>query len=91
MVADNQSLGRFVLDGIQPAPRGFPQIEITFNIDAIGILNVKAIDTKTNKESTSISILIISSMNEIEKSHLSLIELNSSSDHSHLFLRTKEL
>ncbi|MGL5640488.1 MAG: molecular chaperone DnaK [Mycoplasmoidaceae bacterium] len=51
MVADNKSLGKFVLDGIQPAPRGIPQIEITFNIDANGILNVKAIDKKTNKES----------------------------------------
>ena len=51
MVADNKSLGKFVLDGIQPAPRGVPQIEITFNIDANGILNVKAIDKKTNKES----------------------------------------
>lgn len=50
MVADNKSLGRFVLDGIEPAPRGVPQIEITFNIDVNGILNVKAVDKKTNKE-----------------------------------------
>lgn len=50
MVADNKSLGRFVLDGIEPAPKGIPQIEITFNIDVNGILNVKAIDKKTNKE-----------------------------------------
>lgn len=50
MAADNKSLGRFVLDGIEPAPRGVPQIEITFNIDANGILNVKAVDKKTNKE-----------------------------------------
>lgn len=50
MVADNKSLGRFILDGIEPAPRGVPQIEITFNIDANGILNVKAVDKKTNKE-----------------------------------------
>lgn len=50
MVADNKSLGRFMLDGIEPAPRGVPQIEITFNIDVNGILNVKAVDKKTNKE-----------------------------------------
>lgn len=50
MVADNKSLGRFILDGIEPAPRGVPQIEITFNIDVNGILNVKAVDKKTNKE-----------------------------------------
>ncbi|MDE5949912.1 MAG: molecular chaperone DnaK [Malacoplasma sp.] len=50
MASDNKSLGRFVLDGIEPAPRGVPQIEITFNIDANGILNVKAVDKKTNKE-----------------------------------------
>lgn len=50
LVADNKSLGRFMLDGIEPAPKGVPQIEITFNIDVNGILNVKAIDKKTNKE-----------------------------------------
>lgn len=50
MAVDNKSLGRFVLEGIQPAPRGVPQIEITFNIDANGILNVKAVDKKTGKE-----------------------------------------
>lgn len=48
--ADNKSLGRFVLDGIPPAPRGVPQIEVTFNIDANGIVNVKAVDKGTNKE-----------------------------------------
>lgn len=50
MAADNKSLGRFVLDGIPPAPRGVPQIEVTFDIDANGILNVKATDKGTNKE-----------------------------------------
>jgi molecular chaperone DnaK len=50
MAADNKSLGRFVLDGIPPAPRGVPQIEVTFDIDANGILNVKAVDKATNKE-----------------------------------------
>ncbi len=48
--ADNKSLGRFVLDGIPPAPRGVPQIEVTFNIDANGILNVTAKDKGTGKE-----------------------------------------
>ena len=47
---DNKSLGRFVLDGIPPAPRGIPQIEVTFNIDANGIVNVKATDKGTGKE-----------------------------------------
>ena len=48
--ADNKSLGRFVLDGIAPAPRGIPQVEVTFNIDANGIVNVKAKDGATGKE-----------------------------------------
>lgn len=50
MVVDNKSLGRFVLDGIPPAPRGVPQIEVTFNIDANGILNVTAKDKGSGKE-----------------------------------------
>ena len=50
MAADNKSLGRFVLDGIPTAPRGVPQIEVTFDIDANGILNVTAKDKATSKE-----------------------------------------
>ncbi|MDD3607602.1 MAG: molecular chaperone DnaK [Candidatus Moranbacteria bacterium] len=50
MAADNKTLGRFILDGIPPAPRGVPQIEVTFDIDANGILNVKAKDKATGKE-----------------------------------------
>jgi molecular chaperone DnaK len=50
MAADNKSLGRFLLDGIAPAPRGVPQIEVTFNLDANGILNVTAKDKGTGKE-----------------------------------------
>jgi len=50
MAADNKSLGRFILDGIPPAPRGMPQIEVTFDVDANGILSVKAKDKATNKE-----------------------------------------
>jgi molecular chaperone DnaK len=50
MASDNKSLGRFVLDGIAPAPRGVPQIEVTFNLDANGLLNVTAKDKGTGKE-----------------------------------------
>lgn len=50
MIEGNKSLGRFVLDGIPPAPRGVPQIEVTFNIDANGILNVSAKDKGSGKE-----------------------------------------
>ena len=50
MANDNKSLGRFVLDGIAPAPRGLPQIEVTFDIDSNGILSVSAKDKGTNKE-----------------------------------------
>jgi molecular chaperone DnaK len=68
MVADNKSLGRFVLDGIPPAPRGVPQIEVTFNLDANGILNVTAKDKGSGKEQ---SITIQNSGNldkeEVEK------------------------
>jgi molecular chaperone DnaK len=52
MAADNKSLGRFVLGDIAPAPRGMPQIEVTFDINANGILNVKAVDKATNKEAS---------------------------------------
>ncbi len=50
MAADNRTLGRFMLDGILPAPRGLPQVEVTFDIDANGILNVRAQDKGTGKE-----------------------------------------
>ncbi len=50
MAAGNKSLGRFILDGIAPAPRGIPQIEVSFDIDANGIVNVSAIDKGTNRE-----------------------------------------
>ena len=68
MVADNRTLGRFMLDGIPPAPRGVPQIEVSFNIDANGILNVSAKDKATNKEQ-SITITDSSALSkeEIEK------------------------
>jgi molecular chaperone DnaK len=50
MAADNKSLGKFVLDGIPPAPRGVPQVEVTFDVDSNGVLNVKATDKSTGKE-----------------------------------------
>lgn len=68
MAADNKSLGRFTLDGIAPAPRGVPQIEVTFNIDANGILNVTAKDKGTGKEqSITISNSGNLSKDDIEK------------------------
>ncbi len=68
MAADNKSLGRFILDGIPPAPRGVPQIEVTFDIDANGILNVKAADKATGREQ-AMQIIPSSGLNdeEIEK------------------------
>jgi molecular chaperone DnaK len=50
MATENKSLGKFILDGILPAPRGVPQVEVTFDIDANGILNVSAKDKATGKE-----------------------------------------
>ena len=50
MASDNKSLGRFILDGIPPSPRGLPQIEVTFDVDASGILNVRAKDKASGKE-----------------------------------------
>lgn len=68
MAGDNKTLGRFILDGIPPAPRGVPQVEVTFDIDANGILSVKAKDKATNKEQ-SIRIEASSGLSkeEIEK------------------------
>jgi len=68
MATDNKSLGRFMLDGLPPAPRGVPQVEVTFDIDANGIVNVKAVDKATNKEQ-SIRIEASSGLSdeEIEK------------------------
>lgn len=65
MATDNKSLGKFVLDGIPPSPRGVPQIEVTFDIDANGILNVSAKDKATNKEQ-SIKIEASSGLSEEE-------------------------
>jgi len=68
MAADNKSLGRFVLDGIPPAPRGVPQIEVSFDIDASGILSVKATDKATGKaQSIKITGSTGLSKEEVEK------------------------
>jgi len=65
MARDNRTLGRFHLEGIPPAPRGVPQIEVTFDIDANGILNVSAKDKGTGKE-TKITITHSSGLNKTE-------------------------
>ena len=65
MAADNKTLGRFILDGIPPAPRGIPQIEVTFDIDANGILNVTALDKATGR-SQKITITASSGLSEQE-------------------------
>ena len=65
MAADNKSLGRFILDGIPPAPRGVPQIEVTFDIDANGILKVTASDKATGR-SQHITITASSGLSETE-------------------------
>ncbi|HDQ35002.1 MAG TPA: molecular chaperone DnaK [Chloroflexi bacterium] len=65
MACDNKSLGRFILDGIPPAPRRDPQIEVTFDIDADGILNVTAVDQSTGHEQ-SMQVVPSSGLNELE-------------------------
>lgn len=65
MAGNNKSLGKFMLDGIPPAPRGVPQIEVTFDIDANGILNVSAKDSATEREQ-SITITASSGLSEEE-------------------------
>jgi len=96
MAKDNRSLGRFVLDGIPPAQRGLPQIEVTFDIDANGILSVSAKDKGTGKEqkvriesSSGLSKDDVERMrseaaehSEEDKKHRDLIEARNKADHS---------
>jgi len=80
MAIDNKSLGKFVLDGIPPAPRGVPQIEVSFDIDANGILSVKAVDKASNKEQ-SIKIEASSGLSEDEIEKMKKdAEMNEDSD-----------
>ncbi len=69
MASDNKSLGQFILDGIPPAPRGIPQIEVTFDIDANGILNVTAADKATGR-SQKITITASSGLSKEEIEHM---------------------
>ncbi len=80
MARDNRSLGKFHLDGIPPAPRGIPQVDVTFDIDANGILNVSAKDKASNKEQT----IRITSSSALEKDEIEKMrkdaEANSNED-----------
>ncbi len=68
MASDNKTLGRFILDGIPPSPRGIPQIEVSFDIDANGILDVKAVDKATGKsQSVRIEASTSLSKDEVER------------------------
>jgi molecular chaperone DnaK len=81
MAGDNRTLGRFILDGIPPAPRGLPQIEVTFDIDANGILHVSAKDKATSKEN-KITIKANSGLSEGEIERMVRdAEANKAEDH----------
>jgi molecular chaperone DnaK len=86
MAADNKTLARFILDGIPPAPRGVPQIEVTFDIDANGILSVKALDKATGK-SQSVRIEATTSLSKEEIERLK----KEAAEHAAEDLRRKEL
>ena len=80
MAADNKTLGRFELVGINPAPRGMPQVEVTFDIDANGIVNVSARDSATGK-AQSIQIQASSGLSEADVERLvKEAEMNASQD-----------
>ena len=86
MAADNMSLGRFRLEGIPPAPRGLPQVEVVFDIDANGILNVTARDKATGKEQ---KVTITASTN-LEKSDIDRM-VRDAREHESEDRRRKEL
>ena len=76
MTKDNNLLGKFELTGIPPAPRGVPQIEVTFDIDANGILNVSAVDKSTGKEN---KITITNDKGKFGQYFVSVLSVHSSS------------
>jgi molecular chaperone DnaK len=86
MAADNRTLGKFILDGILPAPRGLPQVEVTFDIDANGILNVKARDKGTGKEQK----ITITSSSGLSKDEVAKMQRDAES-HAAEDTRRKEL
>jgi molecular chaperone DnaK len=86
MAVDNKSLGKFILDGIPPAPRGVPQIEVTFDIDANGILNVSATDKATAREQ-SMQIIPSSGLSDEEVEEM----VHSAEQHREDDRRQKEL
>jgi molecular chaperone DnaK len=86
MAGDNMSLGRFRLEGIPPAPRGIPQVEVTFDIDANGILNVTAKDKATAKEQ-KVTITASTNLNEKEIDHM----VHEARDHESDDKRRREL
>jgi molecular chaperone DnaK len=86
MAADNKSMGRFILDGIPPAPRGMPQIEVTFDIDANGIMSVSAKDKASGKEQ-SIRIEASSGLTDAEKEAM----INDAEKHAEEDTKAREL
>ncbi|MDW7738914.1 MAG: molecular chaperone DnaK [Bacillota bacterium] len=86
MAADNKTMGRFMLDGIPPAPRGIPQIEVSFNIDANGIVNVSAKDLATNREQN----ITITASSGLEKDHIDEM-VNDAEKHAEDDRKRKEL
>lgn len=86
MAADNKSLGRFILDGIPPAPRGVPQVEVTFDIDANGIMHVSAKDKASGKEQ-SIRIEASSGLSDAEKEDM----INDAEKHAEEDTKAREL
>ncbi len=86
MATDNKSMGRFILDGIPPAPRGIPQIEVTFDIDANGIMHVSAKDKASGKEQ-SIRIEASSGLSDAEKEDM----INDAEKHAEEDTKAREL
>ncbi len=86
MAADNKSMGRFILDGIPPAPRGMPQVEVTFDIDANGIMHVSAKDKASGKEQ-SIRIEASSGLTDAEKEEM----INDAEKHAEEDTKAREL